>query len=188
MPIENNYFDFTSLSDVILHISYTSRNGGGELATAANTSVQEKLPSQTARLFSLKHEFSTEWHRFFNPEGGNDQEFVADLKNEHFPFFIRGKLNTMKIKKMDVFIESSESGKFISNITVTNTDSLDNLSIDTDPDFNNVHHLPKEFTPGSLPSSIGEIRTKLKVSSAGDFKSLASDQVEDIFVLFQLGS
>ena len=112
MPIENNYFDFASLSDVVLHISYTSRNGGGQLTTAANTALQAALPTQTARLFSIKHEFATEWHKFLNPEGGNEQELVVKLKAEHFPFFIRGKLSTLKIKKMDMFVESSDPGNF----------------------------------------------------------------------------
>jgi len=188
MPIENNYFDFASLSDVILHISYTSRNGGGELATVANAALQAKLPTQTARLFSLKHEFATNWHKFLNPEGGNDQELVLNLKNEHFPFFIRGKLSTLKIKKMDVFVESSVEGIFTSNIKVTNTASLDDLSIERDTNFNNVHHLSKEFTAGSLPNSMGEIQVKIKVSTAGDFKSLNSDQIDNIFILFQLGN
>ncbi len=190
MPIENNYFDFASLSDVVLHISYTSRNGGGQLTTAANTALQAKLPTQTARLFSLKHEFSTNWHKFLNPEGGNDQEFVINLKEDHFPFFIRGKLSALKIKKMDMFIESSVEGNFsfTSDIKATNADVLNGLSVDRDLAFNNVHHLSKEFAPGSLPNSLGEIRVKIKVSTAGDFKSLTSDQIDNIFILFQLGS
>jgi hypothetical protein len=190
MPIENNYFDFASLSDVVLHVSYTSRSGGGQLKTAANTALQTKLPTQTARLFSLKHEFSTDWHRFLNPANGNDQEFVANLKDEHFPFFIRGKISSLKIKTMDVFVESSVEGdfSFTSNIKVTNAASLDGLSIDRDSDLNNVHHISKEFTDGSLPNSMGEIRVKIKVKGIGDFKSLATDQIDDIFILFQLGS
>lgn len=190
MPIENNYFDFTSLSDVVLHVSYTSRNGGGGLAAAANTHLQTKLPSETARLFSLKHEFATEWHRFLNPEGENDQELVINLKEEHYPFFIRAKLGTLKIKKMDVFVASSIAGNFTTNIKITNTASLDGLSIDKDANYNNVHHVPKEFTTGSEPASLGEVRIKIKIGpvTAGDFKSLTSDQLDDIYILFQLGS
>ncbi len=190
MPIENNYFDFASLSDVVLHISYTSRNGGGQLTTAANTALQAALPTQTARLFSLKHEFATEWHKFLNNEGGNEQELIINLKPEHFPFFIRGKLNTLKIKKMDMFVESNVEGNFsfTSNIKVTNAAFLNGLLVDRAPEFNNIHHLSKEFAAGSLPNSLGEIRVKIKVSTATDFKSLTSDQIDNIFILFQLGS
>ncbi|RYY17590.1 MAG: hypothetical protein EOO04_25195, partial [Chitinophagaceae bacterium] len=43
LPKENNYFDFGSLSDVVFHISYTSRNGGGQLTDGANTQIQDNL-------------------------------------------------------------------------------------------------------------------------------------------------
>jgi peptidoglycan hydrolase-like protein with peptidoglycan-binding domain len=53
LPKENNYFDFATISDVILHISYTSRGGGGQLSIAATTDVKDKMPDSTAKLFSL---------------------------------------------------------------------------------------------------------------------------------------
>lgn len=190
MPIENNYFDFASLSDVILHISYTSRDGGDPLTKAAKTALQDALPNQTARLFSLKHEFPNELYKFLNPEGGNEQELVVTLKPEHFPFFIRGKLSTLLIKKMDLFVESTVEGNFTSNIKVTNAAVLNGLSVARKgkETFNNVHHLDKEFAAGTRPNSLGEIRVKIKVSTAADFKSLTSDQIDNMFMLFQLGS
>lgn len=189
LPLENNYFDFSSLSDVILHISYTSRNGGGLLTTGANTNLQTVLPNSTARLFSLKHEFSTEWYKFFNPDNNGDQELVVTLKPEHFPFFIRGKLNTLKIKSLDLFVESQEAGDFKTNIQVTNKNLMPDLTVSTDANFNDVHHLP---TPAALtadpPAALGEFRLKLKVSAAGDFKSLPEDTIEDMYLLLQMGT
>ncbi|MFH2059234.1 MAG: neuraminidase-like domain-containing protein [Pseudomonadota bacterium] len=187
MPIENNYFDFASISDVILHVSYTSRAGGSTLATPANTYLQTKLPSGTARLFSLKHEFATQWHTFLNPEGGADQELVIQLKQEHYPFFIRNKLNTIKIKKMNVFVESDIAQNFTANVKVTSQGYLEGLPVDKSSTYNNVHHMDKDFTPGSLPLTLGEVKMKLKVTGITDFKSLTADQVDDIFILFQLG-
>jgi peptidoglycan hydrolase-like protein with peptidoglycan-binding domain len=186
MPIENNYFDFASLSDVILHIRYTSRAGGGELTSTANENMRTKLPNETARLFSIRHEFSSEWHRFLNPNESNDQELVIQLKKEHYPFFVRGKIEEMKIRQMDVFIESSISGGFISNIKATTATSLDGLSIDKDMNVNGIHHLSRSFTSGSQPDALGEVRMKMKISSAADFKTLSSGQIDNIFILFQL--
>ncbi len=187
LPIENNQFDFSSLSDVILHISYTSRNGGGLLAKAANDNVQATLPDSTARLFSLRHEFGTEWYQFLNPENNADQELVINLKAEHFPFFIRGKLSTLKIKALDLFIETDQAGDFKANIKVTNGNSMDALPISTDPNFKNVHHLSKDLS-ANAPNSLGELRLKLKMNSAGDFKSLDDDKIDNLFLLFRLGS
>ena len=188
MPIENNYFDFASLSDVVLHINYTSRHGGGGLATDANTYVQSKLPSGTARLFSLRHEFPNDWYRFLNPEGDSDQELVIHLQKEHYPFFIRGKIGTLKIRQMDVFVASSIAGAFTADIKVTSAASIDGLSIDKDSGYNDVHRLSREFAPGAQPDSLGEVRIKVKVGSADDFRSLTSGQIDDVFLLFQLES
>lgn len=184
LPIENNQFDFSSLSDVILHISYTSRNGGGLLTKGANANVKDKLPNSTARFFSLKHEFSNEWYKFLNPVNNADQEFVVNLKPEHFPFFIRGKLNSLKIKKLDLFIQTDEVNDLTTSFKVTNGNFVNDLVVSPDPDMNNVHHLPSDLSNNAL----GEFRLKLKLSAAPDYKSLAADKVEDLFILLQLGN
>lgn len=187
LPRENNYFDFASLSDVILHINYTARNGGGLLATGANANLQTVLPNATARLLSVKSDFSTEWYRFLNPVNNADQEFVITLKPEHFPFFIRNKLNVLKIKKMDLFIESSEAGDFTANIKVTNTDVVNNLVVSQDGNFNNAHHLSRDLSANS-PNALGELRMKIKLSAEPDFKSLTDDKIDNAYIFLQLGS
>lgn len=182
LPKENNYFDFASLSDVILHISYTSRNGGGQLAVSANTNVQDTLPSSTARLFSLKHEFATEWYKFLNPVGGADQEMIFELKAEHFPFFIRGKLSTIQIKKMDLFVQSKDEAveDYIANIKVTNAAAaINGISVSTNFDSHATRVL--------AVSPTGSVSLKMQVDGAPDFKSLTADQIENVFILFQLG-
>ncbi|HSH65921.1 MAG TPA: toxin, partial [Bacteroidia bacterium] len=191
LPVENNYFDFASLSDVIFHISYTSRNGGGELATKANEAVQAVLPVKAARLLSIKQEFGTEWYRFLNPEGGADQELILNLKPEHYPFFIRGKLTTMKIKTMDLIIETDVEGTLVytSSLKVTTGAIMNDLQIDRDPGFNNVHRLSKDFTSVGLPAALGEIRFKLKEKKVpeADYKSLDSERINNIYMLIQAG-
>ena len=186
LPIENNQFDFNSLSDVVLHISYTSRNGGGLLTKGANLNLQEVLPDFSARLFSLKHDFSTEWHKFINPETGNDQEFVITLKPEHYPFFVRGKLNNLKIKNLDMFIESDEVDDFVTQVKITNTNYSDDKTISTDGNFNDVHYLPIDISTNPA-NSLGELRLKLKLDSASNFKSLTDDKVKNMYLLLQLG-
>jgi hypothetical protein len=186
LPIENNQFDFSSLSDVILHISYTSRSGGGFLTNGANANVQAQLPNSSARLFSLKHEFSNEWYKFLNPANNVDQEFVINLKSEHFPFFIRSKLNVLKIKKLDLFVQTDEENDFTTSFKVTNGNFINDLPVSVDTDFNNVHHLPKDLAANST-NALGEFRLKIKLSSVNDYKSLAADKVEDMFLLLQLG-
>jgi len=189
LPIENNYFDFNTISDVILHVSYTSRSGGGLLAGGARNNLKTVLPVSTGRLFSLKHEFGTEWYRFFHPDGEADQEFVATLKPEHFPFFIRGKLSTGKIKNLDLFILSDIAGDYTIDLTITNKNPMNDLTASAAAEYGNAHHLS---TPPALtadqPDILGEIRMKLAVSTANNFRSLAADSIEDVFFLVGIGA
>src|SRR5262249_27101759 len=68
LPADVRQFDYETISDVILHIRYTAREGGGLLRDSAATRLNELIAeSQTAgsvRLFSTRHEFPTEWARF----------------------------------------------------------------------------------------------------------------------------
>ena len=70
LPMEFRTFDYGTISDVILHLRYTARDGGDELRDAATASVTQLLSDATARpllrLFSLRHEFPAEWHRFLS--------------------------------------------------------------------------------------------------------------------------
>ena len=63
-------FDYSTIADVVLHLSYTARDGGSGLRTLAQTDLLERLGSigqelaQTGlhTLIHLKHEMPNEWH------------------------------------------------------------------------------------------------------------------------------
>ena len=115
-----------------------------------------------------------------------DQELIINLKPEHFPFFIRAKLATIQIKKLELFVESKdeEAPNYIANIKVTSAASIDNIAVDADPVYATVPHATRELTANTL----GNVSLKIKTVSAVDFKSLSDEQVDNIFILFQLGS
>jgi hypothetical protein len=97
LPIETNHFDRGSISDVVIHLRYTAREGGAGLRTRALGS----LPAGGARMFSLRHEFPTEWHRFLNPiAGAEGQPLRLNRMNERFPF--HGPGATIRINRVDL--------------------------------------------------------------------------------------
>lgn len=61
LPPENNQFDFDSLSDVVMHISFTSREGGPELRRVRRLAAQEYLPGNGLRFFDIRHEMPEAW-------------------------------------------------------------------------------------------------------------------------------
>jgi hypothetical protein len=52
---------------------------------------QQANQAGLALLFSLRHEFSSEWSAFVNSTG----DFVATIRQDYFPYFTQGKTITI---------------------------------------------------------------------------------------------
>lgn len=61
LPQENNRFDFASVSDVILHMSFTAREGGPEFRRQRQDLAQKHLPADGLRFFDMRHEMQEAW-------------------------------------------------------------------------------------------------------------------------------
>ena len=85
-------FDYNTISDVILHLRYTAREGGDLLKSKAVKQIDEIVKdaeaSGLARSFSLKHDFPTEWHDFIISTEDDDLSIV--IKKDHYPYIAQG--------------------------------------------------------------------------------------------------
>lgn len=104
-------FDYQTISDVILHIRYTAREGGGPLRSAALAALKERMAAAQAlgsvRLFSLRHEFPAAWAAFQNQQPGQNKryELTLNLDEKHYPFWSKGQLN--HVASVEVVARSS---------------------------------------------------------------------------------
>ncbi|KKO19787.1 MAG: hypothetical protein L3J18_05390 [Candidatus Brocadia sp.] len=93
LPADFRQFDYNTISDVIIHVRYTARQGGAQQKDKAveyiQTLIQEATTSGLVLLFSLRHEFPSEWHRFVTSTSNED--FKAIVKKEYFPYFTQGQ-------------------------------------------------------------------------------------------------
>jgi hypothetical protein len=82
MPKATNRIDFDSITDVIIHVKYTARYDG-----VLQNTIQDRLKNVHGyRILSLKHEFSTAWYRFMNPETGKtEHELTINVSQKLFP-------------------------------------------------------------------------------------------------------
>jgi hypothetical protein len=120
MPPDTNAFDFDTIADVIFNLKYTARDGGATLRSAARAAAvmppgssigaspasQIPIPAQQtlARLFSLRHEFPSDWNAFLHPpDAVPDQTMTINLTQERFPFQYRGK--KIQIYEVDFFLK-----------------------------------------------------------------------------------
>src|SRR5262249_23298290 len=71
LPKDYRAFDYDTISDVILHIRYTARQGvePTKVKAALDDLLQEAKQSNLAVLFSLQHDFPTEWAAFVKGKG-----------------------------------------------------------------------------------------------------------------------
>ena len=100
LPKDYKTFDYNTITDVILHIRYTARDGGSRLKEAASSSLNSRLQniqlsnteSGLVRAFSAKHDFPTNWHRFFNPAPvDTNQQLEISIDQNEFPKFLSNK-------------------------------------------------------------------------------------------------
>ena len=89
LPKDYRTFDYNTISDVILHIRYTARQGvePAKVKAALDQLFKEANQSNLALLFSLRHDFPSEWSAFVN--SAND--FSATIRKDYFPYFTQGK-------------------------------------------------------------------------------------------------
>ena len=75
LPTAVAQFDYTTISDVIIHVKYTAREGGSTLKDAANGSLKDQLNAIKQQLvgetglhivLDMKHDLSNEWNLLKN--------------------------------------------------------------------------------------------------------------------------
>jgi hypothetical protein len=113
LPTEFRQFDYNTISDVVIEMSYTARDAGGLLKVAAEGAIVDGLNSirelattdlaeatGLVRVFSLKKEFPDTFHRLLTEQSG-----TATIAPEHFPFVIRqAQLAMTSEDKIDIHV------------------------------------------------------------------------------------
>jgi Tc toxin complex TcA C-terminal TcB-binding domain/Neuraminidase-like domain/Putative peptidoglycan binding domain len=115
LPKLNNAFDLDTISDVVLTIRYTAREGGARLAGAAREALEllraewvSRKGPPLLRLFSLRHEFPDQWHAFMHPIGGETPQIRLSVRPERFPFLLRG--HDITVHEVRLYARSKDDG------------------------------------------------------------------------------
>jgi hypothetical protein len=112
LPADIRQFDYDTISDVILHLRYTAREGGGLLRNGAvanlKTRIEEAQAAGSVRLFSIRHEFPTEWAKFTCSKD-MPAELTLNLREELYPFWSKGRLEA--VKRADIFAKPNDKTK-----------------------------------------------------------------------------
>lgn len=148
-------FDYNTISDVILHMRYTAREGGGLLRKGAADNLQTAFDAArsagSVRLFSVRHEFPNEWAKLLDqaPSVNGRCGLTLNLKAEHYPFWSQKRLQS--VKRVDIIARSSNE-TVSTSLSVYDTDELTaKKDILTKSDFGNL--LSGHFDKIALPKT-----------------------------------
>lgn len=103
LPSQLRPFNYDTISDVIIHISYTAKDDGNFRSTVetniADTLTDLATETGLYRLVSLKYEFPNALAQLLNPSG-TTQVAKFELTKQHFPYFLCDKTLTWSPEKL----------------------------------------------------------------------------------------
>jgi hypothetical protein len=190
-------FDYDTISDVVLHLRYTARDGGGTLAAVASASAKSTVNAVALaesrhglyRLISPRQEYGTAWTKFLSPGTGNDQILTLDLAPDRFPFFTNGL--DIKVTGFDVMARLSDIGDYTLVVTPPGA-APRTVAMSVDTNLGGLHHVAVH--PMAPAADVGRAPTKppypvwtVKLCKAGaaDFRSLAPDEIDDLIIVLK---
>ncbi|MBS1910859.1 MAG: toxin [Bacteroidetes bacterium] len=121
LPTDYKAFDYNTISDVIVHIRYTARQGiSPDAVNDALDTLFKPTPSTNpaslALVFSLRNDFPTEWAAFVNSAS---DPFSATIRKDYFPYLAQGK--TITIRSMEIYSQDTTKHHAVGSTTAATT-------------------------------------------------------------------
>lgn len=183
-------FDLNTISDVVLHLNYTAREGGEVLKTAASSSFNTKLNALALsenrqglyRVFDLKHEFPTQWQQFLHPNvTGGEQVLVLDNLQQRLPLHTRGFANK-KVRKIELAARVKNNAQtYKVMLSPLGTEPGDWINLGAGTAYSGLHSVLVDRTGSEV--DLSDWTVKIRRSAGADFKSLPAEDIESLFLI-----
>jgi hypothetical protein len=184
LPSVIRSFDYDTISDVIMHISYTAKEG--DRITAENTLETTITDYATTnglfRLFSLKHEFPDAFHKLLNPVAEAAQVTEFSVEKTHFPYLFIDK--NLEIKPPTKIYLKPQKGLSAVTPATLNINGANTVAWDTgeDIDMPGSSGDKDKIKGGTVNLSGTPIKTwSINTGNNG----LDKDSLDDILILVQ---
>jgi hypothetical protein len=191
LPRETNQFDRDTITDVVLHVRYTARDGGLALRRAALEALSDaQAETPPVRLFSVRHEMPSEWAKFFTPSGGS-YTLTLPLVEARFPFLDGGRERHLGTVRLGLRL--AEGVKVASGVVLTGTLSGASapLQWQSGPEFGPQLAMAEGDLHGADPGTFSVLLTQAQVNAApkelqievDGVKRLNPEVVRDLYLL-----
>jgi len=160
LPADVRQFDFDTITDAVIHVRYTAREGGETLKAAAVGNLQGLIKkAQTVGsicLFSVRHDFPSQWAKFQSATiapATPTAELQLMLVPELYPFWAQGIVGSNPVKAIEFFAEMPTSSSTATiNINSKADLSGNNDTLSKNPLLNNL--LTGSLSKIALPAAI----------------------------------
>lgn len=172
-PAGCDQIDLSTVSDVILHIHYTSLYDGNLKKSALDT-LEPNLPTTGSMLLSLKQQFPDEWNAM-----GNETDMKINLQKEHLPYFLRSKFNTLKTARIIIMMITKKKAEKMELVKIS-AGTLESVSMECQNESS-----PYIYT--LTAESVQNIKDNFGIKIYEDSELINPNKIEDIIIGFQLG-
>lgn len=185
LPANIRAFNYDSISDVLLHISYTAYEGNRDVAESKLATLINVFGSEAGfyRLVSLRYEFPETLNRLFSQD---NQVANFDLESSHFPYLLSSKDLTM-VPGCMVYVKPKKKMKALVPGTVT----INSVTVDWTDQTNNIpsgaaaNSEDDRIKGGTVVLSTSPVKSW--VIDAGN-AGIDKDSTEDVLILIKYKS
>ncbi|HEU4854668.1 MAG TPA: neuraminidase-like domain-containing protein [Nitrosospira sp.] len=178
-------FDYGTISDAILHIKFTAREDAGPFKDAAVSHLRDYFQvdqtTPSLRMFDLRQEFPTEWHRFLHPvDPASGNVFELKMSPERFRIFDQEK--TLAVNTMLLLARCTKDGNYTVSITPPLPET-ETLTLAPVADYGGLHFNQKDVAIEIAPTT-PPVTWLLKMTNpSGENLEIDPAEVEDLLLI-----
>lgn len=158
MPAAFRQFDYETITDVILHVKYTARDGGSTLASAVkdiqleelNNMVHDAKNTGLFQAYSVRQRFSFAWNQMMM---ATDHSTKITVDNDALPFFTRNHSPTIDSVSIFAAVDTTAVSPLPTQLTIGIAGETTPTALNPDP------------TPGSKGNYIGKSSTIIVIGT-----------------------
>lgn len=196
LPSTFRPFDYDSINDVLVNISYTAEEDGGlrqeveDVNGALDGSLVSYLTNNpAARIISLRQEFSTAFNQLL--EAPTNTPVTIEIGERHFPLFLQGR--QLNLANATIVLDTGQRDPVGSFVMQLNGQSISNFPAPVDPlsAAASLGGLPSKSATAGFASGLFGTHT-LEITDAGDLDPPASStatldnaKLNDILIIIE---
>lgn len=191
---ELRQFDYSTISDVILHVKYTARESLGTFKEKAINHLRKYMKPDLSgttpfsRMFNFRQDFPTEWHRFLHPTAPAVKNiFELEMTPNLFPILHQGQ--KLRVNQISLLARCADEISNYEVIIDPPTIGLDKMTLTLDDDrYRGLHFNSKDISDMPVEIKLEETPATWKLTmtrvTTTDGENLLDNEVEDIFLVF----